>query len=153
MIMNGSISLASVALLCGVMFSSCVPYDEYGRRIVPNKKQPSGSTVTDPKQQEIDAKRAEMRKKEEQRKKELGITDGSLPETDPSDSGVDALTTPPKNTTPPKSHPVAASVPGKPGYVFSPYNNKVVDVRNIPSGTLVSDPSYPREDKKHFRVP
>jgi hypothetical protein len=36
--------------------------------------------------------------------------------------------------------PTAVAVPGKPGYVFSPYNNRVVDVVGIPAGTLVADP-------------
>ena len=47
----------------------------------------------------------------------------------------------------------ANPVPGKEGFVFSPYNNKLVDVRDIPSGTLVQDPTYPASEKKYFRVP
>jgi hypothetical protein len=47
----------------------------------------------------------------------------------------------------------ANPVPGKEGFVFSPYNNKLVDVRDIPSGTLVQDPTYPAAEKKYFRVP
>ena len=35
--------------------------------------------------------------------------------------------------------------PGKEGFVFSPYNKKVVDVRGIPSGTLVADPMFPAQ--------
>jgi TPR repeat protein/serine/threonine protein kinase len=49
--------------------------------------------------------------------------------------------------------PAASMVPGKAGFVFSPHNNKVVDVRDIPSGTLVQDPTYPAADGKYFRVP
>jgi hypothetical protein len=49
--------------------------------------------------------------------------------------------------------PVAEAIKGKPGFVFSPFNNKVVDVRDIPTGTLVADPTYPLEEKKFFRVP
>ena len=48
---------------------------------------------------------------------------------------------------------VARPVPGKPGFVFSPYNNKIIDVKGIPSGTLVQDPNFPATEKKHFRVP
>ncbi len=48
---------------------------------------------------------------------------------------------------------VAKAVPGKEGFVFSPFNNKLVDVRNIPPGTLVADPTYPVSEKKFFRVP
>lgn len=59
---------------------------------------------------------------------------------------------------PPKPEPkagvqVARAVPGKPGFVFSPFNNKIIDVKGIPSGTLVADPTYPAAEKKYFRVP
>ena len=47
----------------------------------------------------------------------------------------------------------ANKVPGKDGFVFSPYNNKIVDVREIPSGTLVQDPTYTGDGKGYFRVP
>lgn len=50
-----------------------------------------------------------------------------------------------------KNHPVASPIPGKPGYVFSPYTNRVVDVRDIPSGTLVMDPEV--GDGGYFLVP
>ena len=154
-VMKRSISLSIVALLSGVIVSSCVPYDEYGRRIDTKKKPKPRTTVTDPKQQEIDAKREELRLKEEERKKQLGQSGtsegptGTTGDFNPSEGTVD----PPKPSTPPRNHPVAAAVPGKPGFVFSPFNNKVVDVRGIASGTLVADPQYPASEKKHFRVP
>lgn len=50
-------------------------------------------------------------------------------------------------------HPVAQAVPGQPGFVFSPFNNKIVDVSGIPSGTLIADPHFPSEQKKYFRAP
>lgn len=88
-------------------------------------------------------------------------------EPDPSLAGgtgtAEETTTPtvPTRTddpTPPKPDPkpsmqVARPVPGKPGFVFSPFNNKLIDVKGIPSGTLVQDPTYPPEEKKYFRVP
>lgn len=49
--------------------------------------------------------------------------------------------------------PFGNSVPGKEGFVFSPFNNKIVDVTGIPGGTLVADPSYTAGEKKYFRVP
>ena len=49
--------------------------------------------------------------------------------------------------------PVAVSVPDKPGFVFSPYNNKIIDLREMPPGTLVSDPTFPAAEKKYFRAP
>jgi len=49
--------------------------------------------------------------------------------------------------------PTAVPVPGKEGVVFSPFNNKPVDVKGFASGTLVADPTFPLEEKKYFRVP
>lgn len=49
--------------------------------------------------------------------------------------------------------PFATPVPDKPGFVFSPYNRKVLDVQDVPSGTLVADPHFPPSEKKFFRVP
>lgn len=53
--------------------------------------------------------------------------------------------------TPPS--PVARQVPGKPGMVYSPYNNNIVDVTGMRPGSLVADPTFPAEEKKFFRVP
>lgn len=53
----------------------------------------------------------------------------------------------------PEPAPTAAAVKGKPGFIFSPFNNKIIDVRDLPPGTLVADPTYPSEEKKYFRVP
>lgn len=52
-----------------------------------------------------------------------------------------------------KKPPVAEAAPGKPGFVRSPFDGKVIDVRGIPAGTLVADPSYSSDEKKYFRVP
>jgi hypothetical protein len=49
--------------------------------------------------------------------------------------------------------PVARPIPGKEGVVFSPFNNKPIDVKGYASGTLVADPTFPLEEKKYFRVP
>ncbi|MFY7817511.1 MAG: hypothetical protein ACOVRB_04015 [Akkermansiaceae bacterium] len=155
--MKRSFSFSLVALLSAVIVSSCVPYDEYGRRIEPKRKPDPRTNVIDPKQQEIESKREELRLKEEERKKQLEQTKGeTTPPPGPTTGDFNpdnGITDPPKPPTPPKNHPVAAAVPGKPGFVFSPFNNKVVDVRGIASGTLVADPQYPAAEKKHFRVP
>ncbi len=52
-----------------------------------------------------------------------------------------------------KKPPVAEPVADKPGFVVSPFSGKIIDVRGIPAGTLVADPMFPSEEKKHFRVP
>ena len=49
----------------------------------------------------------------------------------------------------PVSALIASPVPGKEGYVFSPYTHRVIDVRGLPSGTLVMDP----ETGGSFRLP
>ncbi|HAE18625.1 MAG: hypothetical protein ACJ0HK_05470 [Akkermansiaceae bacterium] len=46
----------------------------------------------------------------------------------------------------------ARAIVTKPGYVFNPWTNKAVDVRGIPSGTLIRDPNDGDPDHK-FRVP
>ena len=45
-------------------------------------------------------------------------------------------------TNPPASYPTAKVVPGKPGYVFSPFDPSggYVDVNGYPSGSKVKDP-------------
>ncbi|MFT5905089.1 MAG: hypothetical protein ACI9E1_000679 [Cryomorphaceae bacterium] len=47
---------------------------------------------------------------------------------------------------------IAKIVPGKPGFVFNPFTNGMVDLRGIPAGTKVRDPSDPNPDHI-FRVP
>jgi hypothetical protein len=48
-------------------------------------------------------------------------------------------------------YPEATPVPGKPGLVFNPYTNQIIDVRGIPPGSLVKDPTV--AEGKVFRVP
>ena len=59
----------------------------------------------------------------------------------------------PSITEPSNSYPTAVVIPGRPGMVFSPYNNQIVDLTGIAPGTLVADPQYPEAEKKHFRAP
>lgn len=48
--------------------------------------------------------------------------------------------------------PTAKHVPGRPGFVFNPYTQNMVDVDGIPSGTKVKDPQD--SDENHtFYVP
>ena len=154
--MNTKILYSVLALSSAAIVPSCIPYDENGHPI-PQKKTTT-SAVTDPKQQELEAKREVLRKKELARKRELEAQNGGRKQDESTsgeeERGITDTTDPePKPKTTPKNHPVAAAVPGKEGFVFSPFNNKVVDVRGIASGTLVADPQYPASEKKHFRVP
>ncbi|MFC7339007.1 hypothetical protein ACFQY0_17555 [Haloferula chungangensis] len=38
-------------------------------------------------------------------------------------------------------------------WVYSPYDNRKINVSGIASGTLVADPRYPLDQRKYFRVP
>lgn len=153
--MNTRIASVISVALCALL-ASCYPYDEGANR----KKTKKSSTAAAAAEAE---KKAEEQKLKEQQAAQTASTDGSVitETTDssikPSDSPATSPTTSPtvKPTTAVKKpeYSYASKVPGKEGFVFSPYNNKVVDVRDIPSGTLVQDPTYPASEKKYFRVP
>jgi len=59
----------------------------------------------------------------------------------------------PKLNVQPQGYPVAMPMEGQHGFVKSPYNGKAIDVRDMPPGTLVQDPSFPAAEKRYFRVP
>ncbi len=144
--------LTGFAALGCVLFASCTPFNEQQNRR-PTQK-PAQKTVTAAEQQKIQEQRDLMKQKEELAKKETPAN--TTPET-PADTA--SQTTPPTQTPAPPveekraEYKFANKVPGKDGFVFSPYNNKVVDVRDIPSGTLVQDPTYTGAGKGYFRVP
>lgn len=144
--------LSGFAALGCVLFASCTPYNEQQNK-KPTRK-PAQKAATTAEQQKIQEQRDLMQQKEELTTKEAPATP---PTVSPADTA--APTTPPTQTpTPPveekrAEYKFANKVPGKDGFVFSPYNNKVVDVRDIPSGTLVQDPTYTGAGKGYFRVP
>ncbi len=148
--MNLRFSTAFAALGC-VLLASCYPYDE-SQRNKPTQKTPQ-KTVTSPEQQKVQEQRDRLKTELDLKKK------AALNGTTPSGTETAATTTSPGEMPKPpveekRAEPaVASKVPGRDGYVFSPFNNKLIDVRNIPSGTLVADPTYPESAKKHFRVP
>ena len=53
---------------------------------------------------------------------------------------------------PQSKYRTAMPIPGKPGFVYNPWTNRSVDVRGIPSGTLIRDPNDGDPTHK-FRVP
>ena len=99
----------------------------------------------------------------EQAKPEPGTLDALQAERENEGAGENRNPVPePRETTPPPprpprqeatSIPVARSVPGRKGFVFSPYNNKLIDVKGFPSGTQVRDPHYSESENKFFKVP
>lgn len=137
--------LLSILPLFGCFtFVSCYPLPDIQRAEGPPKKD---ETVTSADQQKIQDQRDRMKEKAEMEKQE---TAADLPKEEPI---VETPGPTAKPETGPREYAFANRVPGKEGFVFSPYNNKLVDVRDIPSGTLVQDPTYPASEKKFFRVP
>ncbi len=147
--MNLRLSIGFAALV-SLPLVSCYPVDEHPNHTRGVVQQ--GKTQLTPAQQKAkaleDQKKAEELKKQEQ--EEIKKTEITKPDTN-----SETIEPVKKDTEPKKSsdYQFANKVPGKEGFVFSPYNNKVVDVRDIPSGTLVQDPTYPPAEKKYFRVP
>jgi len=134
---------------------SCYPYPEKQPQVrhrpdtVEQKKEAEKAAAD--KLKEKEAAELEKKKEDELKKEgEDGLTkkDGekTLPEPNPKPDK-------PKGTEPRPQYDVAKKAPGKEGFVLSPYNNKLIDVRGIASGTLVQDPTYDASEKKYFRVP
>jgi hypothetical protein len=107
----------------------------------------SNPTLTDEEQQEIEKQRELLRQQELAKQTEL-----TNPETPPNNQTQNTVVDTPA-IKPKSDYPFGTPVPGKEGFVFSPYNNKLLDVRGIASGTLVQDTTYPPTEKKYFRVP
>lgn len=123
------------------LLASCYPLPDTP---LPNALTTQGEqTLSSEEQQKIEEQRDRMREEAERREQQQ------------TEQTTERRETPPPTPEPTRrsDYPFATPVPGKEGFVFSPYNNKVVDVRDIPSGTLVQDPTYPPVDKKYFRVP
>jgi hypothetical protein len=144
--------LTGFAALGCVLFASCTPFNEQQTKRPAQK--PAQKTATAAEQQKVQEQRDLMKQKEELAKKDDLVNPAPVTPADTT-----AQTTPPTQApTPPveekrAEYKFANKVPGKDGFVFSPYNNKVVDVRDIPSGTLVQDPTYTGAGKGYFRVP
>lgn len=155
--MNSRLITVFATLGC-VLLASCYPYDESQQKKPSRRHAPK--TVTSPDQQKVQeqrdqAKAAEATAPQEAPKKET-VTPPAAPPTTPKTTSTQTKTpeTPkPQIEEKRAEQPIANKVPGKEGFVFSPYNNKVVDVRDIPSGTLVQDPTYTGAGKGYFRVP
>jgi hypothetical protein len=148
--MNFRFSTATAALGC-ILLASCQVYDE--SRDKKTAAVPPTKTPTPAEQAKIQEQREKLKAEEDLKKKEAATN--TTPSENPGGTtgGTTDITKPPAPDKPRTDYAVAQKVPGKEGYVFSPYNNKLVDVRDIPSGTLVQDPTYTGDGKGYFRVP
>jgi hypothetical protein len=154
--MSARFSLLLSAIACGTL-ASCTVFPEHPPHDPRLERGRPGETVAHPDQQDIQKKRDEMKKRDAEKarqEEEKKVADNPPEQKSETTANPDATPeSKPKPKVEKKDYPFANPVPGKDGFVFSPYNNKVVDVRDIPSGQLVQDPTYPQSEKKYFRVP
>ena len=145
--------LIIVTAVAAGLVASCSPYPDPAPQPQPetgpaNEEQ----TMSSEQQQQLQEERrqaAEEARAEMENESASEETAGASGDTGAGNGGSGAATSGGGN----QNWEFARPVPGKEGFVFSPYNNKVIDVRDIPSGTLVQDPTYPASEKKYFRVP
>jgi hypothetical protein len=147
----------NLILFCGVLLSGCGP-----ARVVRTAAVASYHVATAP----VKVARWALKDRSEPRSTHT-TTDTDVDEpghpaiTSPSQSrqsdvtttagGAKSRTATTSRITPPQAQfPVARAVPGKPGYVYSPYDSsKYVDVTGYPPGSKVKDPYV----QKIFIVP
>ena len=136
--MNLNRFLLALGVMSGLLSSCIFPYP-------PNPKAPLPAQSPDPVEPEQTVNSEEQQRIREARQKarEEARRDA---ESNPKPSDPDA------NPTPKEDYRTALPIPGKEGFVFNPFTNEPLDVRGIPHGKLVRDPSDP--DPTHtFRVP
>ena len=137
------------ATLGCVLLASCYPVNENPRQKKVTKTPDKIATNPDPLTlKEQDA----LRKKKEQDERAQEKTAAN------PDSTTPPIEKPKGQSETKHEYPYGIKVPGKENVVLSPYNKKLVSVLDdkdnpIPSGTLVTDPTYPISEKKYFRVP
>ncbi len=154
--------IKQLAVVLGSAFFavSCTPYQE-GLRIPGPPVDPGVNTSRNvvPAESVASSDQKEVKKvrkdAEDEVKKKKKTT--SKPKTEDDDSSASSNSSDSSSSAKPKpkakTYPYATAVPGKPGYVFSPYSQKVINVKDIPSGKLVKDPNDSSDTKRFFRVP
>lgn len=167
------ISLKNLAglLLSGALLVSCTPAYPPGH----NPNMPTGNLVLGPNQpyektiaqleRELAERKAELAERKAEEKLRIEARERSIeeagqdlvvgdipPGTNPTTTS-DQTPSVETNTNRKKTYQTARKIPGKSGYVFNPWTMEPVDVRGIPSGSLVQDPNDPNKSIHRFRVP
>lgn len=153
--MKRALLLPSV-LLAAILSPSCVPYSEGDVPPTPNadvaQNRPAPDDTPESREQARRERQAAREREQREENRREAREESNSREKKPEITEKVPDPEPPAPEPKPRAQ-VARVVPGKPGFVFSPYNNKIIDVKGIPSGTLVQDPTYPQSEKKYFRVP
>ena len=160
------ISLKNLAglLLSGALLVSCTPAYPPGH----NPNMPAGNLVLGPNQPyektiaqleiELAERKAEEKRRIEARERSIEeaardlVAQDTPPVINPATTS-DQTSLGETNTNRKKTYQTARKIPGKSGYVFNPWTMEPVDVRGIPSGSLVQDPNDPNKSIHRFRVP
>jgi len=122
-----------------VLIGACAPYPPSRAPQPPwAQKPPVEQTITSEEQRQVAENRKRLEQEEANRRLGESGQYNQLPSGGP--------------TTPKANYPTAAAVPGKPGFVFNPYTQNIVDVKGIASGRLCRDPEDANPSHK-FRVP
>jgi hypothetical protein len=132
--MNSKFLLSSIGAIVALL-SACAPLIPYGQLNPPNSQNPAPGS-------------AEAQAREIARQDAIRRAEANNP-APPIEKPME----PTPNGPVKPGYPRAIPIPGKEGYVFNPHTNNPVDVRGIPSGTLVEDPQDPNGSKHRFRVP
>ncbi len=145
--------LPCLVAFSAVLLVSCYPYPEGQPK---HKSTPAVAKPPVAKTEADKLKEQDRIAKEKKAKDELKKTAAEKEKNEPDPDQTAGITEPPdKKPEPVKraEYEVARKVPGKEGFVLSPYNKKLIDVRGFKSGDLVRDPTYDPAEKKYFRVP
>lgn len=128
------------------LMSACAPFNPYNPG--GSNPNPDGPTTAPEGSEMVNSAEQERirQAREEAARNADGGTEGNPGATDPLPNN-DGST-----TSGGSDYRRAILIPGKEGFVFNPFTNNPVDVRGIPSGTLVRDPQDPNTEHK-FRVP
>ena len=135
---------------CSAFAASCSPYNP--PPIPPGAADPGlnpnrqvEETTNTQQLKEAKKKKATVKKKVEKANSDSNAGAEAKP---PS---VQTKTAPEKPKVP--TFPTAKKVPGREGFVYSPYDNTVIDVRRTPPGKLGKNPNDDASKKRYFRVP
>lgn len=153
-----SANLLGLALLTAL--AACSP-NRQQQYIPPGAADPGlnnrgAQSVSSSEQKAIREERKKLKKSKPKKKKSTSSSSSSAsskPRPSSETAEKKTVSKPKPTKKPKKSYPTASAVPGKEGFVISPYTNRVIDVRGMPSGKLVKDPDDPSDAKNFFRVP
>ncbi len=150
--MKFHLSAGFVVTAC-ILLASCYPVDEHGRYMGrPYGRHARTTETTQTTQTTQNTDKLKPQEDVKRKQQQDALVQPKRTDDDPGTVIEPSERTEP-TVEPKRDYAFATKAPGREGFVLSPYNNKLIDVRGILSGTLVQDPTYPAAEMKYFRVP